>query len=126
MVAGEAPTARGWRPRAAFSERVIQTSRRGVAEGETDSYAVVLDGWRLIHNVGSPDHPEYELYRHREDPLNQNDLAAAEPEVVERLAADLMTWRRWAEGKRLPADDEALDGVGAEELERLRSLGYVQ
>ena len=63
--------------------------------------------------------------RHRDDPLDQSDVAGEHPEIVERLTEMLDNWRGFAEAARL--DDEAATGqIAAAELERLRALGYVQ
>jgi hypothetical protein len=52
--------------------------------------------------------------------------SASEPEVVERLRKMLEDWHRFALSARLPTDGEAAAGMSSEQLERLRSLGYVQ
>ena len=70
--------------------------------------------------------PEFELYDHQNDPLDQIDIASQHPEIVERLAQQLEGWRRWAQERVLPTDAESSQGLSAEELERLRSLGYIQ
>jgi len=91
------------------------------------SVALVLDGWRLIHNEQrSADEPEYELYDHQADPMNQTDLAAIHPGVVEQLRAELERWRRRTRAGQLPTDDESTGTLSSEELERLRSLGYLR
>jgi hypothetical protein len=54
------------------------------------------------------------------------NLAAENPEVVKRLSTLLEDWHKFAESARLPADGEITEGMSSEELERLRSLGYVQ
>jgi hypothetical protein len=87
----------------------------------------VWDGWKLIHNgERPPDRPEYELFDHRTDPLNFVDVAETHPEKVEELSRLLESWRLWVANQRLPTDGELTDGMSGEELERLRSLGYVQ
>ena len=53
-------------------------------------------------------------------------FAGDHPDVVTRLAADLERWRRRSEAARLPADDDVAATLGAAELERLRSLGYIR
>ena len=70
--------------------------------------------------------PEYELYDHKRDPLNLIDVAQDHPGVVERLTTELARWQRRSEAARLPADDELGDVLSADELERLRSLGYLR
>jgi len=115
-----------WQSRPAFSERVTQSSRVAIAT-EVDSFAIVTEGWKLIHNVRKPDDfPEYELFDHHNDPLNLKDLAPENPEVVERLSQQLEQWHEQALAARLPSDDEFKGGLSAQELERLRSLGYIR
>ena len=116
-----------WQSRPAFSERVRQGNRSATAETEVDSFAIVTEGWKLIHNVRKPDDfPEYELFDHHNDPLNLKDLAPENPEVVERLSQQLEQWHEQALAARLPSDDEFKGGLSAQELERLRSLGYIR
>ncbi|HJN45029.1 MAG: hypothetical protein CL477_02530 [Acidobacteria bacterium] len=115
----------GWIVRPAVSEEHVRAEAG--ADDRHESYALILDGWRLIHNTArETSEPEYELYDHLGDPLNLTDVAADHPEVVERLAAELERWRRRSEAARLPADDELTDILSGEELERLRSLGYLR
>src|SRR2546426_5195183 len=93
----------------------------------TESFSIVLDGWKLIHNTQRADgRPEFELYDERKDPLNQHDVAAQRPDIVGRLGARLDKWRRQAEAARLKPDSEAAGSLSGEELKRLRSLGYIQ
>lgn len=92
---------------------------------DTESVALILGGFKLIHNVKRPaGTAEFELYDHSEDPLDQKDLAAARPDVVERLRKKLEAWKQQAVAARLKPD--STQGVSAEELEKLRALGYVQ
>ena len=123
-MAGFSSDAR-WQKRPAVSEwerRKDQLETRDV-----DAFSIILDGWKLIHNVERPqDYPEFELYHHANDPLDQKDLASDNQEIVERLAKQLERWHEWALAARLPSDAEATEDLPAEELERLRSLGYVQ
>jgi len=65
------------------------------------------------------------LYDHEADPLNLNDVASEHPDIVERLAAELATWREYALANRPPPDTEAVEGLSEEEIARLRSLGYI-
>ncbi|MDP6580222.1 MAG: sulfatase [Vicinamibacterales bacterium] len=126
LLGADATTAGpGWIARPAVSEEHVRADAG--ADDRHESFALILNGWRLIHNTArETDEPEYELYDHLEDPLNLTDVAADHPEVVERLAAELERWRRRSEAARLPADDELTDMLSAEELERLRSLGYLR
>lgn len=90
----------------------------------TVTRSIISDGWKLVRFDGG-DEPRFELYAHRDDPLDQSDVAGEHPEIVERLTEMLDNWRGFAEAARL--DDEAATGqIDAAELERLRALGYVQ
>ena len=114
-----------WTPKPAISEWTRRTDQRD--EEMVDARSIILDGYKLIHNVERPDgFPEYELYDHGKDPLDQNDIAADHAEIVERLASQLAGWHEWALANALPTDAESMEALDSEELERLRSLGYVQ
>jgi arylsulfatase A-like enzyme len=111
--------------RAAFSERVVvpAISFMGLPH---DSYSIVLDGWKLIQNENqAEDWPEFELYDHVKDPLNLEDVAEDHPDIVANLATELSTWREYAVSLRPPPDTEAIESLSAEEIARLRSLGYI-
>ncbi|REJ73720.1 MAG: hypothetical protein DWQ36_07210 [Acidobacteria bacterium] len=106
-----------WR-RPAITE--LPTSPRGAP-----SFSIVSEGWKLVRNGTFDDEPVYELYDHVADPYNLADLAAEQPERVAQLARLLDNWHADALAARL--DDEAAAAtLDAAELERLRSLGYVQ
>jgi len=90
-------------------------------------YAIMDGGWKLIQNVKRPpDKPEFELFDFYKDPLDQKDMAAQHPDVVARLARDLDGFRKMAVGARLKPDSESTKGMTKEQLEQLRSLGYVK
>lgn len=111
-----------WARRPAFVERAV---RKDPADADVlGGYAIIRDRWKLVAiDPPRPGRPERELYDHRADPLNLEDVAAQHPEVVAALGAELDRWRDWAQRQRLPADDAGTLDAG--ELERLRSLGYV-
>jgi arylsulfatase A-like enzyme len=114
-----------WQPRPAIAEK----HPMGGADhpNASVSYAIVDGDWKLVHNVERPPaRAEFELFRFLEDPLDQKDVAGANPEVVERLRKGLEGWRRGATEAKLKPDAEATKGMSAEQLEKLRSLGYVQ
>ncbi|MCP4658266.1 MAG: sulfatase-like hydrolase/transferase, partial [bacterium] len=126
---GEAPVA--WRPRPAIAEKAATDSTTHPVYAppprETESFAIIAGGWKLIHNrKRSAGRPEYELYDHRDDPLNLSDLASEHPEVVEKLVRQLDAWHQQALSRRLDPDAETADSLSREELERLRSLGYIR
>jgi len=114
-------------PRPAISEKNVTTQLAGAPPPrDTESFAVILGGWKLIHNTKRPaGRPEYELFEHRGDPRDQKDVAAAHPDIVGRLSRELLAWRRKAEAARLKPD-AAGEAMSSEELERLRALGYIQ
>lgn len=127
MASPESPVTFGWERRPAFSERVSLPSKAEREIDDLDGFAIVSEGWKLIRNLDPPDgFPEFELYDHVNDPLNHDDLADDNPEVVERLAALLAERHRWAEARQLPTDEDAMSDLSPEELNRLRSLGYVR
>lgn len=128
LLAGtDDPTALGWDRRPAFSERKRMPNRDERAPYDVDQYSVIFDGWKLVRNVDPPEGTaEYELYNHAEDPINLDDLATDHPERVEQLKQQLADRLRYMEARALPSDDEAVEGMSPEELQRLRSLGYLR
>ena len=123
----DAPTTR--RP-PAIAERKLMTSARAMGAGEaflgSDSLALVEKEWKLIWNVRqAPGKPEYELYHRPSDPFDQKNVHADNPDVAERLAAQLRSWLEAAVAARLPSDAETAESLSAEDLERLQSLGYL-
>jgi len=120
-----------WRaPRSlpALTERAAVSDGGGnPPPGGEESFALVHDGWKLVHNTIRPDgRPEHELYDVAADPLDQHDVAADHPEIVARMAEQLAAVRERAAAALLPEDDAAEGTMSVEELERLRSLGYIQ
>jgi arylsulfatase A-like enzyme len=114
-----------WRARPAISEWRRRTDQRN--SRMVDAFSIIEGEWKLVRNVERPeDVPEFELYHHRTDPLDQKNVASDHPEIVERLAQQLEAWHKWALENRLPSDGEAAEAMTSEELQRLRSLGYVQ
>lgn len=94
---------------------------------ETESYAIVEGEWKLIHNrIPAAGAPEFELYRFFDDPLDGNDVAGEHPDVVSRLAQALEGWYKMANAAKLKPDAENTEGMSQEQLERLRSLGYIR
>lgn len=114
-----------WTPRPAIAEKnaLADAGFPNAAE----SVAIVDGEWKLVHNLVRPaDKPEHELFAFLKDPLDQKDLARDHPEVVARLAQALDAWKRGARQARLKNDAEQTEGMTSEQLEKLRSLGYVQ
>ena len=111
-------------PLPAFSERMRQDGPE--THESSDSYAVVAEGWKLIHNVrAAAGVPEFELFDHSADPLNLKNLAGDHPEIVTRLSETLNTWKEMATAAKLEGEMDT-EGLSPQELERLRSLGYIR
>lgn len=116
----------GWRQLPAFTERMLAPGAFEEDEiGQVESLAMVSEGWKLVKNLEFKEGTRntWELYDHVEDPLNLNDIAEDNPEVVERLAKVLEDWHAQATAQKVEPDDDA--DLSAEELNRLRALGYV-
>jgi len=123
----------GWETRPAVTEEHKRPRKKEfLSEAEAyqeandnESYTIVFKGWKLIHNVQANDgRPEYELYDHANDPLDAKEVAEAHPDKVEELKTELGYWRREVTDAALSKD--STDGMSSEELEKLRSLGYIQ
>ncbi len=132
LAAPEAPgvarTATGWRVRPALTEKAVTAEPVGAPPPQdTESYAIVSEGFKLVHNTKRPaGGPEFELYDHGRDRLDKTDVASQHPEVVARLAKQIETWRARAESERLKPDAASTDKMSPEQLDRLRALGYIQ
>ncbi len=114
----------GWTKPVAVTEKAITTA--GVPPYDTQDFGIVSDGWKLIHHAPRPEGaPEFELFNHAEDPLDLSDVAAANPDIVAKLKAELEAWKNMVEQNKLPQADAAED-MSPKELDRLRSLGYIQ
>lgn len=113
-------------PLPAFTEKAVIQGAGGALPGRNfASLAVVSEGWKLIWNREAPAGiPEYELFDHAADPLNLVDVAADHQDHVSRLRGVIEKWQEAALAARL--DPASTEGMSAEELERLRALGYVQ
>jgi hypothetical protein len=76
--------------------------------------------WRLIYRAAAPKRSE--LYDKREDPGEQRDLAAEEPERVEPLKEKASAYLQ----SRPPPWGDAAPSVEIDEmqLDQLRALGY--
>jgi arylsulfatase A-like enzyme len=118
----------GWTRRPAVSEKARTAKDSGAPPPhEADIVSIVDDRWKLIHNRTRPGgEPEFELYDRDRDPLDRQDVAARHPEEVRRLAKQLENWRKMVETARLEPDTELMKGLTQQQLERLRSLGYIK
>lgn len=126
-VGGDSTPGPGEEGRAAITEKARSDDPSSPPNKEEESYAIVKDGWKMIHNRVSPNgKPEFELFDHRTDPLNMKNVAAQNPEVVQKLAQEIDAWHKAAKAARLDSGPGDQQKLSAEELERLRSLGYIQ
>jgi len=114
----------GWTPQPAVTEK--NNDPEGERPRDFESYGIVFDGWKLVHNTKRvDDRPEFELYQHKDDPLNTKNVYEQHSDVAEKLKTKLKEWREMAEAGKLP-EGEALKDLPEAELQRLKSLGYVQ
>jgi arylsulfatase A-like enzyme len=122
---GRASVAGGWKSRPAIAER--QPGSSGGNPEIDESYAIVDGRWKLVRNVvRAPRIPEFELYDYSADPLDQKNLADGHRDEVARLARALEAWHQMAASARLKSDNDVGKDLSPEQLEQLRSLGYVK
>ena len=88
-------------------------------EAAADLDAIVLDGYKLIRARADG---ALQLYDLSADPGEQDDLAAQEPARAAELSAALDE----ALEQAVPRAEPRRQGVPQQDLERLRSLGYVR
>jgi arylsulfatase A-like enzyme len=116
----------GWKNEPAVTEKALTKGGAAPPPGDTESYALVHDGWKLVHNVHrAAGTNEFELYHHAEDPLDLRDLAAQHPELIEKLKPQLAAWHKKVDAEKLPEGGQS-EKLSPKEMERLKSLGYVQ
>jgi arylsulfatase A-like enzyme len=96
-------------------------------ENRTGTFARIDGRWKLIYRDQAREAglPEVELYDRRSDRAEAKNVAAANPEIVQRQLAEV---RQWIEAQKQIRPH--LGGVGKSvmdpaALERLRSLGYI-
>lgn len=108
---------------------IIEKRPEGSPEfpGALESTAIIDGEWKLIHNtIRPPDRAEFELFDAVRDPLDQTNLADKHPDVVKRLAKTIEGFRGMATAAKLKPDTEATSTMTPEQLQRLRSLGYIK
>ena len=116
----------GWQARPALTQKASTTQTGGPTPYDDEQYSLVSDGWKFVHNVSrAVEVPEFELFAHKTDPLNLKNVAGAHPEVVERLREQLTERREFAASVAFP-ESSSTEGLSDEELQRLKSLGYIQ
>ena len=116
-----------WKTRPAISEKAKTKAAGAPPPLDTESFAIVDGGWKLIHNTDRPSGaPEFELYDFVKDPLDRHDVASEHPDVVARLGKALDGWHQMAVAARLKPDSETTKTLSPAQLQRLKSLGYVR
>ena len=96
-------------------------------ETSWQSFAINDGEWKLIHHTIRPEgRPEYQLFDAKGDLLDQHDVSAEHPDVVQRLGKALDGWHQMALAAKLKPDTEATKTMTPEQLQKLRSLGYVK
>ena len=116
---------------AAWKRRPVIMEKQPMGGNEhpeaSQAFAIIDGNWKLIHNtIREADRPEYELFDVSKDPLDAKNVASEHPDVVQRLSKALDGWHTMATAARLKPDAETTKALSAEELQRLRSLGYVR
>jgi arylsulfatase A-like enzyme len=122
----ESASVSGWKKQPAITEKARTEHSGGPPPRETESYSVVLDGWKLIHNANrTAGMPEFELFNRADDPFDSKNVAAEHPDIVERLKGELDNWHKMVDAAKLP-ETVSEENLSPQELERLRSLGYIK
>lgn len=116
-----------WAGHPAVSEKAAVKDQGSPPPRETESYALRLRQRKLVFNPQRYEaQPEHELYAPLDDPLDQTDLARDDPDGVEQLFRELLAWHAGVRGARLAPDADGAQALNPDELERLRSLGYIE
>ncbi len=125
LAASEGDTS--WAARPAITEKGAEEDLKSPTAVFGPATAIVSNGFKLVQRQADPKGAaKLELYDSRSDPLDQHDVAAEHPDVVKQLTQALATWRAEVARVRLAPGAPADEATSAEELERLRSLGYVE
>jgi arylsulfatase A-like enzyme len=81
-------------------------------------FMIVEGRWKYIHHLLKPE--ESELYDLDADPGETNNLHSSHPDRAQRMLENLLA------RDAIPDSSGETHGLSEEDLERLRSLGYVQ
>jgi choline-sulfatase len=105
-------------------KRVPSFAVEGVVFGRSlhvkgGKYGVRQGNWKYVE---APMEKSRELYDLSSDPAERTNLLSRHPELARELAGQLEAWRNRQDGLALAPGQQASE----EDLERLRSLGYVQ
>jgi hypothetical protein len=69
--------------------------------------------------------PEIELYDRRTDRAETRNVAAQQPDVVQRLKGEMDQWIEAQKQVRKLAGAKGQSALSPKAIERLRSLGYI-
>ncbi len=129
----DGPQVAAWKRRPAITEKTVMTTAGDAPDPNNErdvsweSVALNDGDWKLIHHTIRPaGRPEYELFDAKRDPLDQHDVASEHADVVSRLAKALDGWRQMAKAAKLKPDAEVTKNMTPEQLQKLKSLGYVK
>ncbi|MEK7792875.1 MAG: sulfatase [Candidatus Hydrogenedentota bacterium] len=106
-----------------LNDRILIAHRSGDTRGQQSSerevWAAAHENWKLIRKADGT----LELYDHATDPTEHNDVAKANPTIVEELSLSLEPYR-----DRANWGDAGVSNVEMNEqtIETLKSLGYVE
>jgi arylsulfatase A-like enzyme len=122
LIRGEA-SARTGAMRITSMRHNIKKYYRPNKEQRGDINIVVREGsWKGIWNV---EVGTFELYDLSQDPGEREDLSASAGERADEMLRFAQAWLEACESGAAPGGEGGLEGVDAETLERLRTLGYV-
>ena len=97
--------------------RLVLVENRDKICADEFRIALYQGPWKVVRN-GVGEQATWQLFNHEDDPYEERDLAAAEPEMLEGLSSALETFRgQW--------DPHDVVGPGAGDLDAMKTLGYI-
>ena len=98
-----------------------------VKENLTDTFARIDTRWKLIYRTrfARAGLKEVELYDRQADSADANDLAAKEAETAAKIKAEIVAWIKAQDQVRKALGPAGQSKIDSQNLERLRSLGYL-
>jgi len=119
--------AAGWTDRPAVTEKAIIFDQGGPPSDLIHSVALVKNGWKLIQNTPhNSKESSYELFEYGVDPLDQKDLSGEREDILRELIRDLEAWQTGMDARKGELETKGVSKLSADELERLRRLGYIK
>jgi arylsulfatase A-like enzyme len=98
-----------------------------VKENLTDTFARIDAGWKVIYRqkFERAGLREIEMYRRKTDPGDQQDVASAESQTAAARKAEILAWIQQQQQIRQQLGPGGQSKIDRQNLERLRSLGYL-